>query len=198
MNAMTEQAFERPPFKSVHGALTFAFNFSHGTVKRSYLSTLADKPAPPGRGLGGLDGAGQAGMIRSQVLQLSGHRQRILLLRFSAPKSACECGSPCCSRFRINPEWGSALDWMAMHVLAEALAGKVSNYRLRQALVGRYFSQDKEQKSMVRISDECRVKRDTATEHNKCVVGYLEEQERRAEVEIQGLLEAAGVVEGAP
>lgn len=194
MNALTEQTFERPLFRSAHGALTFAFTFNHGAVKRSYLSTLADRPAPPGRGLGGLDGAGQAGMIRAEVERLSEVRQRILLLRFSTPRSNCECRAPCCSGFRINPEWGTALDWMAMHVLPAALAGTVSNYRLRQSLVRRYFSDEKEQKSMVKIADECRVKRDTATEHNKRVVAYLEEEERRAEAEIQGRLEAAGVV----
>lgn len=182
---------DAPPFKTTHGALTFAFNFSHGGVKRPYLATLADKPAPPGRGLSGLDGAGQAGMIRAEVLQLSDVRRRILLLRFAPPQSPCQCRAPCCTGFRPNLEWREAHGWVAAHVLGAALVGTVSNFRLRQALVSRYFGQEK---SMVKISEECQVKRDTASEHNKRVVAYLEEEERRAEWEIQGWLEARGVV----
>lgn len=194
MNAMVEPTkfSEQPLFRSAHGALTFAFNYVHGSVKKPFLATLMGG-SRTGRGLGGLDGAGQAGMIRAEVDQLEPARRRVLLLRYAPARAPCACKAPCCAGFRINPEWGSAVDWLAMHVLKTALVGKVSNYKLRQALVCRFFEPEK--RSMVKISEECRVKRDTAAEHNKLVVAYFEEEEKVAEREIYGRLYDAGMIE---
>jgi hypothetical protein len=78
-----------------------------------------------------------------------------------------------------------------MHVQGAALAGTISNYRLRRALICRYFG---DRVNMIEVASHCRVNRDTASDHNKRVVDYLAEQERVAEIEIAGRLEAAGVV----
>jgi predicted DNA-binding protein YlxM (UPF0122 family) len=52
-----------------------------------------------------------------------------------------------------------------------------------------------EELSISRVANDCHVKRDTAAEHNKRVVTYLEAHERVAEIELKGRLEASGVVE---
>lgn len=191
MNAMVDPIhFEAPLFKTARGALLFAFNFTHGTVKKPFIASLVGGNRP-GRGLSGLDGAGQAGMILAEVRQMEGVRQRILACRYSPQKNPCACRRPCCGGFVLNPEWAEAVEWLTDHILKAALAGTVSNFRLRRALVCRYFGLEI---SISRVADECRVKRDTAAEHNKRVVTYFQEQERVADIEIQGRLESAGVV----
>jgi predicted DNA-binding protein YlxM (UPF0122 family) len=43
-----------------------------------------------------------------------------------------------------------------------------------------------EELSISRVANDCHVKRDTAAEHNKRVVTYLEAHERVAEIELKG------------
>lgn len=188
MSAMLEE----PLFRTTKGALAFAFNFTHGTTKKGALAGMMGGASPKGRGLGGLDGAGQAGMILAEVRELVGQRYRILTCRYSPPKTPCTCKAPCCVGFRLNRDWAEAIDWLAMHVQAAALAGTVSNYRLRRALVCRFFG---EEVSMVSVANQCGVKRDTAAEHNKRVMHYLGEEERMAELEIGQRLYEVGLVE---
>lgn len=191
VNAMTEAA-SLPLFKTAKGALLFAYNFSHGTVKKPFLASLMGGSRPAGKGLGGLDGAAQAGMIKAEVAGMSQVHRFIIAARYSPPKTPCECRAPCCVGFRLNRDWAEAIDWLAMHVHAAALTGTVSNYRLRRALVMRWFGQEV---SMTEVASNCRVKRDTAAEHNKRVVAYLGVEETGAEREIYGRLYAAGVIE---
>lgn len=187
----SNESVETPPFRTAKAALAFAFNFSHGTVKKGFLAALVGS-SRPGRGLSGLDGAGQAGLIRAEVGQLQPVRAHVLAGRFAPRSIPCTCRRACCAGFVLNGEWAQAVEWLTGHVLAHALSGTVSNFRLRRTLVVRYLG---EEVSIARAANECHVKRDTAAEHNKRVVTYLGEQERMADIEIKGRLEAAGVVE---
>lgn len=183
---------EQPPFRSVRGALAFAFNFSHGSMKKPFIASLAGA-SRPGRGLSGLDGAGQAGLIRAAVHELApAAREQVLIGRFAPKKSPCACKRQCCAGYILNAEWAQSVEWLTEHILRAALAGTVSNYRLRRALIVRYFG---EEISISTVANECHVKRDTAAEHNKRVVTHLEEHERMAEIELKGRLEASGVIE---
>jgi hypothetical protein len=84
---MSNEPADTPPFHSIKGALAFAFNFSHGSVKKPFLASLAGA-SKPGRGLSGLDGAGQAGLIRAAVHELKpAVREQIIIGRF-APRQA--------------------------------------------------------------------------------------------------------------
>lgn len=188
---MMNEPLEPPPFRSVRGALAFAFNFTHGSVKKPYLATLAGA-SRPGRGLSGLDGAGQAGLIKAEVSQLLPVRAHIICGRFAPKRVPCACKRVCCVGYALNIEWAQAVDWLTEYVLKAALAGTVSNFRLRRALVVRFLG---EEVSIAGVANECHVKRDTASEHNKRVATHLEEHERMAEWELKGKLEAAGVIE---
>ncbi len=189
MNAIAER-FDEPLFKSARGALLFAFNFTHGTVKKAALVTLMGGGST-GRGLGGLDGAAQAGMIKAEVHQLGQVRRRIIECRFAPPSQPCPCRRPCCSGEVVNLEWAESMSWLTEHILRQALTGTVSNYRLRRAILCRYFGQEL---SMTTVASQCGVKRDTASEHNKRVVTYLNEEERQANFEIEAKLYQAGVI----
>lgn len=189
---MSNESADTPPFHTVKGALAFAFNFSHGSVKKPFLASLAGA-SRPGRGLSGLDGAGQAGLIRAAVHELKpAVREQIIIGRFAPRKLPCTCRRACCAGYILSFEWAQAVEWLTEHILVAALAGTVSNFRLRRALIVRFFG---EELSISRVANDCHVKRDTAAEHNKRVVTYLEEHERTAEIELKGRLEASGVIE---
>ncbi len=191
MNAMVDSAAFYPPlFKTPRGALLFAFNFAHGSVKKGFLASLVGG-ARPGRGLGGLDGAAQAGLIKAEILKLGDVPSNVITARFCPPKTPCTCRAPCCVGYRLNRDWATAIDWLSKHIHVAAQLGTISHYHLRRALVARYFGQEVSFKA---IAAKCGVNRDTASDQNRKAVAYLSEQEDRAMAGAAGALEAAGVV----
>ena len=188
-----ETSAEPALFGSTNAALSFAFNFKHGQLKPSSLATMMVGPKPTGRGLGGLDGAAQAGMIRAEIDALSPRiRGQILVARFAVRALPCDCKRACCSGFRANAEWLQAIADIAEIVRSEALAGTVVNFLLRHSVVRRYFGV---KQSLVDIAAVTGVDRSTASAHAGKVIGYLKEQEQRARYDIEGRLKAAGIVE---
>lgn len=185
-------AVSDPVFRSMDGALWFAFNFKHGTVKPSALAQMMSSKAHKSRGLGGLDGAGQAGMIKSEVMALGPVRSNILAARFSPNGIPCSCRAPCCQGYKPNPEWSDAIEILSGQAMTAALAGKVSNYRLRMGIVARYFGV---RASLPRLAEECGVHKDTASVHNSAVGAWLGREEQLARYDIEGRLKMAGIIE---
>lgn len=93
MTAPLERAQETPLFRSAHQALLFAYTFSpnqHGeaaAAERSIALFGRSRYEIPervvSRGLKGLDGAAQAGMIKAQVAAMPLHLQRVIEARFA-------------------------------------------------------------------------------------------------------------------
>ena len=75
-----------PLFINAHSALVFAFNFSGQCYDRPMMNRMAAPSVGTGKGLVGLDGAAQAGMIRGEVKSLGKLAEAILIARF-APHS---------------------------------------------------------------------------------------------------------------
>jgi hypothetical protein len=192
-------------FPSPHAALKFAFNFTHGTLKRPSINVLAGKGGGPiGRGLVGLDGAAQAGMVRAELEALAAPdhegrarpalalvRRNIITARFAPESEPCSCRSPCCRGVRDAGEWRAAIVLLVEFVLLEGLGGTKSHYRLRQAVVHRYFGRHE---SLIAIAETCHVNRDTASELNKRVVERFRSEERQAMDEITTRLRRSGIV----
>ncbi|MBE0615216.1 MAG: hypothetical protein IH604_16205 [Burkholderiales bacterium] len=188
-----ETQFESALFRSVGGALSFAFNFMHGQYKSSAMATMMGGPKPTGRGLGGLDGAGTSGMIRAEIDALDPRiRGQILVARFAVRAVPCDCRHACCSGLRPNAEWLLAIAEISELVRTEALAGRSVNFQLRHVLVRRYFGVHC---SLLDAAAAAGVDRDTASAHASRVIGYLKAQEQRARYDIEGRLKAAGIVE---
>jgi hypothetical protein len=94
-------------FRSTNAALSFAFNFTHGQYKSSAMATMMGGPKPVGRGLGGLDGAGQSGMIRAEIDALEPRiRGQILVARFAV--RAVPRRLPTCMLLGLSTECGMA------------------------------------------------------------------------------------------
>jgi len=184
-------AMQEPPiFTSAHSALMFAFNFSHGTLKKGFLAK-ALPPSAPGKGLAGLDGAAQAGMILLELSQLTRVRREIVTGRFAPQSKPCTCRAACCSGVRPTSDWSDAIHWLTDYVLGAGLTGNISHYRLRLAVVGRYFGL---RESFVELADRLGVHRATVSELNKRVVEHLRGEERPAMYELDDRLKKAGIV----
>jgi hypothetical protein len=182
-----------PMFRTINGALAFAFNFKHGQLKPSALATMMASSKTSARGLGGLDGAAQAGLIRSDVAALDPKiRGHILVARFCVRALPCSCRRDCCSGWRSNAEWLLAIADIANVVRQAALAGTVVNFTLRYAIVRRYFGVKQSLADAARASG---VERHTASAHANKVIAYLKQEERQARYAIEARLKEANVVE---
>jgi len=188
-----EQPHELALFRTADAALAFAFNFKHGQTKRSGLAVMMGGGGGNGRGLGGLDGAGQAGMIEGEVERLDPSiRSRILIARFAPRVLPCACKAACCSGWRSNRDWLLAVSDIVALVREAALAGCTVNFTLRYAIVQRYFGV---RRSLVDAATAADVDRHTASAHAGKVIGYLREEERQARYAIEARLKVAGIVE---
>ena len=142
-----------------------------------------------------MDGAAQAGMILAGVERLATLERYLIVAKFARQGVACACGSACCSGERKNPQWVEAIDRLTGAVLA-VLPG-VSHYRLRRAMVEKYFVEEYGGGSMSLkgIANACGVARNTVSAQHAKVRKALESADRRGWLQIKGWLEAAGVVE---
>lgn len=183
-------AYDEPLFRTEGGALKFALNYSRGSLKKSGLVALMGG-GKKGRGLGGLDGAGQAAMIQVKLGSLTTVRCALLVARHAVPNTPCSCKAACCAGRRENPMWGAAINWLTQYVLVHGLVGTISHYRLRRALVAKHFGAAE---SFTRIADVCAIERHTASRQFKKVSEHLKEQEKLAKADIDTALREADIV----
>lgn len=121
-------------FHSTHAALTFAYNFQ-GSPALSVVNQMANKPGPMGKGLGGLDGAAQAGIIRRKVASLGKLHESIIIAEYAQRSRLC----PCCSGPTFNQEWKDAIGYIADIVRTEAIGGHSTTHPVRRACTERFF-----------------------------------------------------------
>ncbi len=180
-----------PLFRSAHDALVFAFNFSMDLYDRPLMNKMADGPRQIGKGLSGLDGAAQAGFVRAELHTLGVIPEALLTARISPQGSPCECRRPCCSGKTINRDWAVAIETLTKHALVP-LSGCISHYRLRAAIVQKFFGASV---SLADIAEICGVNRDTASDHNQRVVKMLKTEESAAWGRFEGRLIEVGMVD---
>lgn len=189
-------------FKSSHDALVFALNYAGQAYERPMMNRLSDTPRPAGKGLSGLDGAAQSGMLRAELSSAGGLYEAVMIARYAPHALPCDCKRSCCSGKKPNQEWLEAISTITQHATS-ALAGKVSNRRLREGIIRKYFG---EKVSLQDLAEACGVNRDTASDHNSRVVAWLRGSkpgakkvmvgvEHQAFVAVDERLRAAGVIE---
>lgn len=159
-------------FKTPQAALTFAFHYSMQQQGRPLADRLASPAGRTGKGLSGVDGAGQAGMIRREMKELSLLERAALVARFAPRSMPCNCRNACCAGYRINPEWDEAIRALEQGVLRE-LAGHVSHQRLRRKLVEEVFGVKIVLKD---LAEACGVHPNTAAAHRKIIRKWLSGQ----------------------
>ncbi len=154
-----------PLFESAHGALVFAFNFSGQCYDRPMMNRLASPAVGSGKGLVGLDGAAQAGMIRAEVQTLGKLAEAIIIARIAPRSVPCHCRSACCAGHKPNKEWTDAISILADHVRTTALAGCTSNGMLRREYVVRHFTRKDDRISLEALAEKHDIARNTVSAH---------------------------------
>lgn len=163
--------YQEPLFKSSDDAMRYAFSFAGQAYDRPVMNRMADGPHKSGKGLAGLDGAAQAGLIRAELKNIGGLYLAIVTACYAPTTFPCECGSACCSGQRVNLEWAEAIT-----AITQAAAGRVScgsNMRLRRTIVANCFLRKSERKPIGDMADYCGVHRDTASDHNAKIALWL-------------------------
>lgn len=165
-----------PLFASAHAALTFALNYSMQQYDRPLMNKIASGELAAatalggGKGLSGLDGAGQAGMIRAELARLSPIEQAVLVAHAAPAQISCGCGIACCSGWKVNPEWQDAMSVLTSAAASGALSGCVSNGRLRSALIQRLFGA---KVTLVELAERYDVDEKTASAHHAKLKRWL-------------------------
>lgn len=162
---------DEPLFTSAHAALTFAHHYAHGYYEAPAMAKMMRGAVlGTGKGLVGLDGAGQAGMILSYLERLSDLHKAILILRTAPERTPCSCRAPCCSGSRPNPAWSDA---MAVVVAGcrPVLFGCVQNRQLQLELVSKILGNSTA--PLLDIADRCGVDRHTAGDQHQHLLRWL-------------------------
>lgn len=145
-------------FSSAHAALTFAYNHTDQVYDKPMMTRLA-QPSRTGKGLGGVDGAGQAGIILAALGPLPRLYRAVLVARFAPRTDQCKC----CQSTVDRHDWLAAVREISDAAACEALSSHPTPRILRDAIVARYFGKD------VKLSDaadRAEVSAATATNHN--------------------------------
>ncbi|MDR6384950.1 DNA-binding protein [Paraburkholderia caribensis] len=121
-------------FDSTEAALRFALRFVSQQHSSSELAGLRG-PSRIGKGLSGVDGAAQAGMIRAELDKLTPLQRALIVGRYALPDMVCTCGRACCCGRMPNPEWSEAISLLA-RAMTPLFAGRSTYFRLRQRLIG--------------------------------------------------------------
>lgn len=129
-----------PLFKSAHDALVFAFNYSGQQYGKTQMSKIVTAGTGTGKGLSGLDGAAQAGMIRAEVRRLGEIGEAILTARYAPGSIPCPgCTCPVCPGEHPNLEWTAAIKTLEEYLKKDLLASCRTTWDMRMQYVMRLF-----------------------------------------------------------
>lgn len=183
-----------PLFASTHAALTFCLNFVEQQYERPMMNRLASPVVGSGKGLAGLDGAAQAGMIRSELRRLGRLDESVLIARCATPSLPCSCGHACCSGEKPHREWTDAIGELARDLKRGVFDNREVNIMLRRSYVLRYFTPKKARESIDVVAERYGVVRNTFSAHYGKVKTHLTKIEDRAFDALDQRLRAGGVV----
>jgi hypothetical protein len=128
-------------FKSAQEAIMFACNFSSQQYAMSPMAKLLQGPSRgSGRGLVGLDGAGQAGMVFAELQRIDYWQLAVLVTGKLARSERCDCRRTCCRGWKLNPIFEEAVNQLADYV-ALTLTPVPPVKEFRVAVIMKYFGE---------------------------------------------------------
>lgn len=175
-----------PLFLSAHEALIFAFNFADQQYAQSPMARLYRTPGS-GRGLVGVDGAGEAGMIMAEVMRLDQLERDALCVRFTRVRGTCHC----CGHETDLPQVREALGRLEGYALSET--ANTTSIGLIRALVRSHFGLAHIGTARL-AAEQHQVSERTVENHSGNVKRALRMLERRAERRVERLLQLSGKV----
>ena len=176
-------------FNSAYSALTFAYNFNGTNV---VTATMGLPPAGGnGKGLGGLDGAAEAGNIQRIVKEFGEVSEALMVARFAPPRLPCSCHRPCCCGWTPNLEWKRAVRIVAEDVRYTCFNGG-GDVIYRTEIASQYFLKDQERDAIEGIAARCHMPRASAYRHLKSIIAMYRGTRSKKGIE-QVVLEALDV-----
>jgi hypothetical protein len=132
---------QEPLFETAHAALVFAYGYVIRYYKRPAVSVMMKPGTFSGRGLSGVDGAAQAGIIRALARSCGPLNEAMAIARCAPRAIPCACRAPCCSGWRKNTEWREAVYTLQEHARHAALSDKPTTAAMRTDYVMRYLGE---------------------------------------------------------
>jgi len=184
-------AVDAPLFASAAAAAAFALNFSGQSYQRPLTDRMAQPSPSRGKGLYGLDGAAQAGMIRAELATLGLIGEAIITAEMANRTKPCSCRAPCCAGHLTNPEWAAAIGLLSN--VAKELKICPNHMNVRSNLLRRFFGVPVE---ITEIAKLCGVTRDTVYNHNAKLITWLKPLRKKAWSEFDAHLIERGLING--
>lgn len=162
-------------FASAHNALLFAFNFSAQQYERPLMNRLGDDPvAYVSKGLSGMAGAAQAGMIMSRIMLMSPLSQFIIFAHYAPKTIECNCARSCCAGTQPNVFWEAAINEISRISIAQATPGALSYRVLRDAIVRKLFGDKSERADVLVAAERCGLEERQAYRHQSAIKLWLD------------------------
>lgn len=177
-------------FQNSHSAMLFAFNFSHQMYEPPLMNRLAWTPLRGiSKGISGMDGAAQAGMIIKELQKLTIAQQYVVIIKYAPPVWPCQCRSRCCSGFMRNTDWEEAVSQLGMIAASEAIPGVLSQRQLRNAMIKKSFGHL--DSSIAEIGKACGVSERTAAGIHAQIRKWLRGERNPKDASEFGLIDIA-------
>lgn len=192
MKKSEKQSVKHPGIlKSAREAMVFALNYSDQQYALSPMAMfLKDRRAGSGRGLSGLDGAGQAGMVWAEITRLEYFQALALIARCTQHRIRCTCGADCCCGWRSNALWRETTSQLCDYALS-AVSGHISNRLLRLASTEKVFGA---KLTLDDVADYVGVSKSTAARQHAKIKDFLRTLEHQGWEKLTGALEEKGML----
>jgi hypothetical protein len=178
-------------FKSAHEAVVFACNYASQQYAMSPMAKLLQRGSTgSGRGLVGLDGAAQSGMVLAELGNIDYVHMLVLVARCAPRKERCECKHICCSGWKPNPLYRDAVSQLT-DMVVPALGGVFTLRRFRLAVIEKYFGEKIKVKD---VAADLNIPPRTAERHASIIKAYLRDTEKTGWTEWYGHLDGAGML----
>jgi hypothetical protein len=178
-------------FRSAQEAVVFACNYADQQYAMSPMAKILQRGAHgSGRGLVGLDGAAQSGMVLAELQRMDYWHMLMLVARCAPRREQCSCNHACCSGWKANPIYQDAVSQLS-DMLATALTVLPPVRPFRIAVIARFFGE----KLKVRdIADDLGIPPRTAERHASAIAAYLKDVEKTAWSSLYAQLDDAGML----
>ena len=184
-------------FRSVDAALRFYCDGNTAAYETSSMSDLIGGSRPDGNGLGGLDGAGERGVIGSNLATLPQLWRRLLLAKFTKPEIPCRCLRSCCSRVKINGAWAIEIAYISETVMVDLSAPLLRQKPiLREDIIGRFCNRRYagEKLTNAQIAKRHEISERTVQSYSSSICAMLKNEYQRAYSSFDERLRSAKVV----
>lgn len=164
-------------FKSVDGALRFAFGYRYRGDPDSLAKHQKREARPASIFEDAEDRAAWAGAIRRRIGTMHPSRIALLIIRFAPRATPCSCRRPCCSGWAKNEEWAEAVARLVDDA-TQAVSGQISNRQLRAGIIRKWVGADRVNIGI--LAEKCGVHRVTAGKQAKAIRKWLDTLDRAA------------------